>query len=211
MTARGTASRAGTVSTRRGRRRRSSPSALRFAGGGGCNAARLAPDVFVIKAEGGDQILVVVGSEGEIACTSAALEQLAGAARRFPRLLEYGNDARHGSFLALTAPVAGASRLEGAAAALTVADGATFLRGLLDSAAALERAGFAWEPEPFDVQVHGACGPTLRASVGAATARERWSAWTRSACSRSWGPCFLPRPSYGARPHSCACSCRIDS
>ena len=117
--------------------------------GGEVIAARGADD-FVVRMPSGDELTLAIGTEDGLALEMAALDML-GARPGIPRVLEQGDDARHGAFVALTPPPAGARRLVGDARGFTPAHALDVLASVLDVAEQVERAGFDWMPDKNDV------------------------------------------------------------
>ncbi len=113
-------------------------------------AARAADD-FVVRGPHGE-LTVAIGSAAAVAAEASALTALGGVAP-FPKLVEHGDDPRHGSFVAITSPPSSARRLADVAPAMSLDKALAVVHRVLDAAEAVERAGFDWLPEHGDLWV----------------------------------------------------------
>jgi len=159
-------------------------------------AARAADD-FVVRGPHGE-LSVVIGLAQNIAAEAEALAALGGA-RPFPTLVEHGDDPRHGSFVAMTAPPSEGRRLTDAGPALSLEAAIDVLHRVLDAAAIVERAGFDWLPEGGDFWLLN--DGTIAASRlrGAARLTDGARLDARALCE-SVGPALLPEPVVRATP-----------
>ena len=78
---------------------------------------------------------------------------LVGSATSFARVVEFGVDPIYGTYLALVAPPADAQAVGEGPPPQTFEAALRIVRGLVDAARAVERIGFAWEPQRSDVHV----------------------------------------------------------
>ncbi len=98
------------------------------------------------------EMTLALGVAGALVGEARALEALAGLAP-FPALVDDGNSADAASFVAMEAPPPGSRRLAVAALSFTIREALGVARALLDAAARVEAAGYAWCPDPGDVWV----------------------------------------------------------
>jgi serine/threonine protein phosphatase PrpC len=123
-------------------------------------AARGADD-FIVRMPSGEELTFAIGTEQGLALEMEALAALSSrtsslsrsSRSTFPRVLEHGDDARHGAFVALTPPPAGARRLVDEARMVVPARALDLLVSVLDIADEIERAGFDWMPDKNDVWI----------------------------------------------------------
>jgi serine/threonine protein phosphatase PrpC len=106
-------------------------------------------DVARATAPNGVEVLVVIGEAGALAVEAEALSALADN-RTFPRIIERG-DHRTPPFLSLSAPPASARKLVDVVQNESPSQAVQVLFALLDAAEAVERAGFTFQPTPWDL------------------------------------------------------------
>jgi serine/threonine protein phosphatase PrpC len=109
-------------------------------------------DEYVVRASSGATVRVVVGDAEAIEHEADLLGRVGGAGA-FPRLLERGLDRLAGPYLALAPLPAGAVPVAEEGARLTLPAAVAFVHGVVDVAHAVEKLGFAWEPEREDAYV----------------------------------------------------------
>lgn len=97
----------------------------------------------------GAEVLMVIGDPAALALEAEAITALAPG-RAFPRLIERGDD-RSIPFLALSAPLASARKLVDVVQNESPARAVEVLSALLDAAEVVERAGFVFQPSPWDL------------------------------------------------------------
>jgi PPM family protein phosphatase len=119
-------------------------------------------DDFVARAENGATVTLAIGDPARLSAEAELLGALAkdreGCA---PKVIEQGLDSSYGSFLVLTAPLPGAKPLADEGPAMPLDGSLAYLRGLLDLAEAIERAGAGWAPERADLYVTPAGLPVV--------------------------------------------------
>jgi serine/threonine protein phosphatase PrpC len=111
----------------------------------------------------GTEVLLVVGARDALAHEADALARVAGHPA-FPHVLDRDEA---GSFLALAAPSNASRSLADVVRERTVAETVDAIRGLSDAAAAMEKAGFTFEPAPGDLLVRPDGGVILARARGA--------------------------------------------
>ncbi len=153
-------------------------------------AARAADD-FVVRGPHGE-LTVAIGSVSAVAAEAAALAALGGVAP-FPKLVEHGDDPRHGSFVAMASPPASARRLADVAPTLSLDAALTLLQRVLDAAEAVERAGFDWLPEHGDLWVLED-GTLTSSRLRGALLLSKGSHLDARALCEAIGVAFLPEP-----------------
>jgi len=96
----------------------------------------------------GSEVLLVVGDRSALADEADALERI-GSHPSFPRVVERDEDC--GAFLAISAPSNASRMLADVVQNRTVEETVAAISGLLDLAALVERAGYAFQPSPSDL------------------------------------------------------------
>jgi serine/threonine protein phosphatase PrpC len=149
-------------------------------------------DEYVARAVTGAPMIVVVGGAPALEHEAELLARVGGIGA-FPQVLQHGVDSAHGPYLALAHPRAEALPVAEEGPRLTLARAVELVHALVDTAAAIEKLGFAWEPQREDAYV-GADG-TLRLSRVRLPRRlapgERLDART---VVEAIGPAFIPTP-----------------
>lgn len=103
----------------------------------------------VARAPPGQTVLLVLGSARLLALEADALGRFPPDGT-LPALVEHGEDASYGPFLALSFLDASAPPLGAVARSLRVLDAIALARQTIDLVARIAREGFVWEPLPAD-------------------------------------------------------------
>jgi serine/threonine protein phosphatase PrpC len=145
-------------------------------------------DDFAAKDPSGREVTVAVGAPESLALEAEAARALGGPG--FPTIEELGADARRGAFLVLSPPPAGAARLADVGKELSLAAALALVDRILDVAATIECAGFAWQPQLHDVYIRNAG----EIALGRVRVARLAGGVDASAVLEGIGAAFLPEP-----------------
>jgi serine/threonine protein phosphatase PrpC len=149
-------------------------------------------DDFAAKDPSGREVTVAVGAAESLALEAEAARALAGPG--FPAIQELGADARRGAFLALSPPPAGAARLVDVGKELSLDGALALVDRILDVAATIERAGFAWQPQLHDVYLREPGTEVGQIVLGRVRVARNHGGVDASAVLEGIGAAFLPEP-----------------